>query len=175
RLRAYVLNWSARLLQDTPGHLGALWLRLTGAVEGVLDIDSLELIRLAQQILQRAEIDDVRRLVERLESMEQQELRENSDFLQLLANAYETLGDPHSAVIYLIDALETQPAKHTTLAIHRDIIRLTAPGAPAWDAQQYYFSLEAIGWLTNSWQEARECFSSVYANAPWQQIESVID
>lgn len=168
-LRAYVQSWSARLLQDTPGHRGALWLRIEGALRKTFDIDSAEMLRLVEQIcqnivdhdsLQRADI-----LIGRL--IDETQL-ERVALWMLRAEAARKRDDLEAAYAYWHQAIQEQPDEQTELAIRQELIQILA------DGEERTAHIEQVGWLTDNWDQAASWFSSVAPHLGWTELTARI-
>ena len=66
--KAYLDSWLARLIQDDPEHVGALWLRLHALGQGTIDLSALDLLsafeRLVRLTVERSALSRLQELLE---------------------------------------------------------------------------------------------------------------
>lgn len=174
-VKAYVLTWSARLLQDAPGHRGALWLRLHAASTGMLSLEMRELLSVAQQLLERASPAELDRLSRNLEAIDRGDVARDAAWVSLRAKVAGRQSHWERALDLWTRALKLRPAQQLQLEIHRAIVHLSEATGPLPDRARYLDHSAAAGWLAGTWDEASTFFGPVAAGRTWGAIQSLVD
>lgn len=169
-LKAYVQSWSARLLQDTPGHRGALWLRAEGAFNGEFNLDIAEVLRLTDQISKNASApEELLRADDLIERLLTNSRFDRLHLLMLRADTAQRRSDFYAAYQYWHLALQERPDEQSELPIRQELIRILDGGSERSE------HLEQAGWLTDGWNKSADFFSSIVPHLEWAEVENRID
>jgi len=174
-LRAYALSWSARLLQDTPGHQAALWVRLQGITDAKFTLDNAEMLRLMQQLSEQVnESDPLKRLLSLIEQTVTQIDLSTTAIDLCRAKIQEKLGDYAQLYTIYDRLLSTNLPDDQYITLYKNQVQWAAPGGLAPNPSRWAASLDALGVLTVAFDESVSYFRIWVAKMTWPQVQTLI-
>ncbi|MBM3272570.1 ATP-dependent DNA helicase RecQ [Candidatus Kaiserbacteria bacterium] len=174
----YVLAWSSRLLQDTPGHRGALWVRLEGAAHGLFNAGAREISGNARQILEKADTAEGQRLKNVLGRIETEVAEiSGAEFSILKGDVHNRLGEHQEAREVWERLLGQRLDENTEFQIRARLAHLYAPGGPLADSAAFAPQAEAAGWLAKDWQQSLDFFRSRFraSRKRWRDVGGILE
>ena len=95
-LKLYFVGWSAKLLDENPGHKTGMWLRLFGVAQNLMSVQKDEVVRYAQYIVTGLTDRELDRFSSLLGNLVQQ--IDDAELLFLRCRVFEMMGDKQNEI-----------------------------------------------------------------------------
>jgi len=112
-VKGYISGWTARLMDQVPNHIAAMWIRTIAMWDGIFPLQVHEMIENHLKFINQLDVDLMRLPSLTHEPIEG--LTESGGWYQILAQANEHFGDHNKAFQYSLQAMNLfseQPAEH---------------------------------------------------------------
>lgn len=173
-VRAYVSAWSARLLQDTLGHRGALWVRTMGVFHDFA-LDSAEIQRnLEQLIAAPTNAEEVTRLQALVERLHKAGYLEVVLYIWFSARLAEHAQQFEAAVRYYTQ-LYKQRGSNLFVEACRALFRLCAPNGNLPDAKRYRSAAYELALLVTKPEEMLTYFTAYSRELSLEALRKVLN
>jgi len=178
-IHEYLLGWTGRVLQDTPDHRGALWLRLQAMVQGVFDFagHAHEIEQHAARLarLTEGERDEEAERLLRLLDRVPESGRQSVVFYRIQADLCRRLNHPadEAAALEHIAAFQQRPGHGSDgelLAVYERLSTLYAPTGPVPTPDRFADCRRSLARLRTTPEVVAADYAPVVAAWSWSQV-----
>lgn len=175
----YVEGWSGRLLQDTPDHRGALWIRLKLVMDELPEPRSEEIVHIAQVLLRVASDADLRTIWPLLRRA-REVVPDNAEIYKMQAHACHRLGlfpDEEAAwrEVISVKSGKGRPDDRLLEEAYRGLVALCVAGGPLGDAARHAECLLWLARLSPNPELAIQRYVRMINNWSWNRVKDEAD
>lgn len=173
-LVGYFSGWSARLLDQNPGHKSALWLRCEGMAKNILQMQAGEFLHYANQI-STVLTEKEKNEFEKLLTSVQQKFHEDTRYFELQADFYRNFREPDKesqVVCKHIEIIIHKPRKNQEKihALSLRLVELHHPGGVIPDEGLNHKYILLAARTTTDWKKSQDLFRNIVLSWQWKDV-----
>ena len=173
----YVQSWAAKVLQESPGHLGAFWIRTLGVLEAGFTLSAAQVMDNLESLskwLNESELERLINLAERLRQAQQVDSVKANFLIAKLTTKLQQQDKTFQLLKTIYNDAQATDDQH--LAAVETLFRLAADDGIFPDARLHLQAGFRAGRLSSDWDKAVEFFIPFAKDAQnWQVIAKSIE
>jgi hypothetical protein len=170
-LAAYVAGWTSRLLDDTPGHQAALWIRVMAMAEGLIPLQHLEFGESANKLASNAAGSELTELM-RLSKLALEKAGDDATLCDLCANLAYRCGEyleTEDLCRRLIGPLRASASDDQLRRAYGQLIAIYSPSGASRDRVRYEEVQFGHARLSESVSAAEEAYGHLVETWSWER------